>query len=173
MSGHDASEGLDFSDDVGEAEVFDLLANLISVFVSDGRFAKIGFPVKPADVDVAGVMLDKVLAVISGGVLFSQGSAGEVSARTMRSEGEEFFVVFPENDENGFGHVEWNQPEEWSTAFVFPGRCRPFAMEEVVAAFPHEVVFISKVGNFFGTNAFKETRVNAFVIGPGPTGDVL
>ncbi len=68
MARHDASEGLDFSDDIGEAEVVDLRADFFGVFVSDGRFAEIGFSIEPAHINVAGVVFDEILSMIGGRV---------------------------------------------------------------------------------------------------------
>ncbi len=173
MPGHDTTEGLDFSDDVSELEILDLLADFIGVFVGDGSFAQIGLSVEPTDLDVAGMMIDEVLPVVGGGMESFERGAGEVATGTVGREGEELFVVFPQHDENGFRHVERDQPQEWSSAFILPGRSGAFAVVEMVAAFPDKVVFVSEAGNFHSTDAIEKTGVDALMVGSGPAGDVL
>ena len=69
-SGHDGAEGGDFGDDGGEVEFFDLGFDGGGVFVGDGGFAEVGFSVEPAEVDVSGLVLDEVAAVVGSAMLF-------------------------------------------------------------------------------------------------------
>lgn len=172
-AGHDAAEGFDFGDDGCEVEFADLGFDLVGVFIGDGSFAEVGFCVEPTDVDVAGVMGDEVAALICSAVLFFEGGAGDVSSGAVRGEGEEFLLIISEDEEDGLGHVEGDEADEWSALVILPGGGGTFAVVEEVAPFPDEVVFIAEGLDGFGSDAFEEALVNAFVIGAGPAGDVL
>ena len=54
---------------------FDLGFDGFGIFIGDGGFAEVGFAVEPANVDVLGVMLDEVAAVIGSAMLFHEGGA--------------------------------------------------------------------------------------------------
>lgn len=93
---HEATERFDFTDNGGEVELVNLPSNLVGVFVSNRRFAEIGFAVEPSDVDVPGVMFDEMASVIGSAVFFEQGSAGVISPGTVGGKGVELFVVVSE-----------------------------------------------------------------------------
>ena len=172
-AGHDGAEGFDFGDDGGEVELFDLGADFVGVFVGDGGFAEVWFAVEPTDVDVAGVVFDKVAAMIGSAMLPHEGGAGEVAAGAVGGEGVEFFVVVSEDEKDGLGHVEGDEPEEGAALLVFPGGGGSFSMEVGVAAFPDEVVLVAEAFDRVRADAIEETGVDGFVVGAGPAGDVL
>ena len=170
---HDAAEGFDFGDDGCEVEFADLGFDLVGVFVGDGGFAEVGFSVEPTEIDVAGVMGDEVAALVGAAVLFFEGGAGEVSSGAVRGEGEKFLLIISKDEEDGLGHVEGDEADEWSALVILPGGGGTFAVVEEVAPFPDEVVLVAEGFDGFGTDAFEEALVDAFVVGTGPAGDVL
>lgn len=172
-TGHDGAEGLDFGDDGGEVELLDLGTDLFGVLIGDGSFAEIGFAIEPTDIDVAGVMLDEVAPVIGTTMLAHEGGAGEVAASAVGREGMEFFVVFSEDEEDGLSHVERDEAEEGAALFIIPGGGGSFAVKVGGASFPNEVVFVAEALDGFCADAVKEAGVDCFVVGAGPTGDVL
>ena len=95
---HDGAEGFDFGDDGGEVELFDLGFDGFGVFVGEGGFGEVGLSVEPAEVDVFGVVFDKVAAVVGTAVLFEEFGTGEVSASAVGGERVEFLVVVSEDE---------------------------------------------------------------------------
>ena len=173
LSGHEGAEGFDFGGDGGEVELVDLFFDLFGVFVGDGDFAEVGSAGEPTGIDVSGVVFDEVPSLVGAAELSSESGAGEVAPGAVGGEGEEFFVVFTEDEEDGFGHVEGDEADEWAPLFVFPGGGGTFAVVEEVAAFPDEVVFVADGFDGGGADAVEEALVDALVVGFGPAGDVL
>lgn len=172
-TGHDGAEGLDFSDDGGEIEFLNLRFDGLGILVGDGRFGEIGFSVKPANIDVFGVMFDEVAAVVGSAMLFQERGSGKIATGPVGGEGVEVGVVIAENEEDGGGHVERDQSEEGTALVIFPGRGGAFSVEEGIASFPNEVVLVAEALNGLGADAVEEAIVDGFVIGAGPAGDVL
>jgi len=57
VAGHDAAEGMDLGDDVGEAELLDLGFDLSGRFITDRGFSEIGLAAIPADIEAGGAAL--------------------------------------------------------------------------------------------------------------------
>ena len=87
IASHDAAQRFDFSDDVGQAKMFDLFADLGSGFVSYRTFGEIGFAVKPTDVETLGgfsnctVYFIGIEVAVGFTEVFERGGAALIAAR--------------------------------------------------------------------------------------------
>ena len=137
-SGHDAAEWFNFGDDGRELVGFDISSHLLSWFIGDRAFRDIWKALVPTCIDV-------LIRVVDG---FSQASeqscARKVASSSVGRKAEIVGVIFSEGHQDGFSHVEGDEPDEWASGVVIPCWCGSFAVEKVLTLLPDKIVFIAK-----------------------------
>ena len=96
-----------------------------------------------------------------------------IAAGAMRSERQKRVVVRTENQEDLAGHVERDDADLRAAFGITPGRRRPLAVQETVAAAPNEVVLVAELHQGALADATQERGMELRVVFARPAPDVL
>ena len=147
IAGHEATQGLDFSDNSCEVELLDLGFDLGCGFVNEGCFAQVRLAVPPSDIQAGRLFGDELfqqLRIYRAVFLtprFCGRTAGEISPRSVRGKAKVVRVIPSEDKENRGSHVQRDESQLGTALLVRPGGRGSFPMIVGGAEFPDKIVF--------------------------------